>query len=516
MVELSRKFLTRCYKMHGLIDNLRDRWLPGRGWNFLICLMAMLLAGAGSLAVAESKRPPNFLLIIADDCTYRDLEVYGGQAKSPHLNRLAAEGMTFTQCFQAAPMCSPTRHCLYTGLYPVKSGAFPNHTLAYDWVQSVVRLLEPAGYRSYLSGKSHVGPAGVFPFETSQGPGEGDPDPDALQAVLKKHSASEQPFLFIAASHQPHSPWNRGDASAYPAASLELPPVLVDTPETRDAFSRYLAEITYFDQQVGELLAVLDQSPQRDQTLVMVLTEQGNSFPFAKWTCYDVGLASGCLVRWPGKVSGGTRSSALIEYVDVVPTFMEIAGLKRPDSLDGRSFYDVCLGTRPQHKEFVFGLQTTRGINAGSEFFGIRTVRNQRYRYIRNLTPDATFQNATTQESFFQGWRQLAQAGDAKAQELVQRYQHRPAEELYDCLEDPWNQRNLIDDSRLASVREELRQQLDSWMKQQGDEGQATEMRALERMPRRDASTANASKGQKKAGKKKKAGKQASSAKAGR
>jgi N-sulfoglucosamine sulfohydrolase len=479
------------------------------------CRLTMLLAiGLGQRLVASESLPPNFLLIIADDCTYRDLEVYGGQAKSPHLNRLAAEGMTFTQCFQAAPMCSPTRHCLYTGLYPVKSGAYPNHTLAYDWVQSIVRLLEPAGYRSYLSGKSHVAPPSVFPFETSQAPGEGDPDPQALKAALEQRTASQRPFLFIAASHQPHSPWNHGDASAYPPADLNLPPILVDTAETREAFSRYLAEITYFDRQVGELLAVLEQSPQRDQTVVMVLTEQGNSFPFAKWTCYDVGLASGCLIRWPGKVSAGVRSSALIEYVDVVPTFMEIAGLQRPASLDGRSFYVVCLGRRPQHKECVFGLQTTRGINAGSEYFGIRAARNQRYRYIRNLTPEATFQNATTKESFFESWRRLAQAGDAKAQEWVDRYQHRPAEELYDCLEDPWNQRNLIDDSRLASVRDELRQQLEGWMKQQGDEGQATEMRALDRMPRRKASTATAVDRQQKSSKKKKGGKQGSSAKA--
>lgn len=84
--------------------------------------------------------PPNFLLMLADDCTYRDLGVYGGQARTPHLERLASEGMKFTHCFQAAPMCSPTRHCLYTGLYPVKSGAYPNHTMAYDWVKSIAHL----------------------------------------------------------------------------------------------------------------------------------------------------------------------------------------------------------------------------------------------------------------------------------------------------------------------------------------------------------------------------------------
>src|SRR5678815_965697 len=96
----------------------------------LLSFLALLacLGGQASAAAAQSAAlsPPNLLLIIADDCTYRDLEVYGGQARTPHLNRLATEGMKFSHCFQAAPMCSPTRHCLYTGLYPVKSGAYPN------------------------------------------------------------------------------------------------------------------------------------------------------------------------------------------------------------------------------------------------------------------------------------------------------------------------------------------------------------------------------------------------------
>jgi N-sulfoglucosamine sulfohydrolase len=99
-------------------------------------ILAACLAALGHSASVGADRP-NVLLIIADDCTARDLGVYGGQTKTPHLERLAGEGMTFTRCFQAAPMCSPTRHCLYTGLYPVKSGAYPNHTMAYPWVKSI-------------------------------------------------------------------------------------------------------------------------------------------------------------------------------------------------------------------------------------------------------------------------------------------------------------------------------------------------------------------------------------------
>ncbi len=456
----------------------------------LAILVAMLAIGLRGGATAADW--PNFLLIIADDCTYRDLEVYGGQAKTPNMNRLAAEGMRFTRCFQAAPMCSPTRHCLYTGLYPVKSGAYPNHTRAYDWVRSIAHYLQDAGYKTHLSGKRHIGPRAVFPFEYSGRPGDGNPDPAAFEAVLRESAKTKEPFLFIAASHEPHSPWNKGDASAYPPKSIELPPVLVDSLDTRQAFSRYLAEVTYFDGQVGEFVDLLDKHGHRDDTLVIVLSEQGNSFPFAKWTCYDAGLQSACIVRWPGKVEPGSVSDALVEYVDVVPTFLEAAGLPRPEVLDGRSFLPVLTGRAATHKTHVFGLQTSRGINQGPAYYGIRSARNERYLYIRNLTSEATFRNVASEDSTFQTWRRMAAAGDEHAGRLVHDYQHRPAEELYDCEADPWNRNNLIDDAVLTAVRDECRAKLDAWMEQQGDRGQATELEAFERMPRRSAEAGSA------------------------
>ena len=443
---------------------------------------------------------PNLLLIIADDCTYRDMEVYGGQAKTPHLNKLAGEGMKFSRCFQAAPMCSPTRHCLYTGIYPVKSGAFPNHTMAYEWVKSIATYLNEAGYTTHLSGKTHISPKSVFPFEYSGK--DNNPDPTVFAQVAKSAADTKKPFLFIATSNEPHTPWNKGDPSQYPPASLKLPPVLVDSPDTREAFSKYLAEITYFDSQVGGLISLLDQSSQRDNTLVIVLSEQGNSFPFAKWTCYDAGLQSACIARWPGKVKPASESDALVEYVDVTPTFLEAAGVTRPEVMDGRSFLSVLKGEATTHKLHVFGLQTTRGIHGGSDHYGIRSVRDSRYRYILNLTPEATFQNAATSDPTFKTWQAMAAAGDAHAKRLVHDYQQRSAEELYDCESDPWNRTNLIADKKLAAVRDELRAKLDAWMKQQGDEGQATEMKALDRMPRGSESAETPDK--KKKGKKKK------------
>ena len=96
-----------------------------------------------------------------------DGEVYGGQAKTPNLNQLAKQGLKFTRCFQTAPMCSPTRHNIYTGLYPVRSGAWPNHTCVYPGTKSIAHYLKDSGYRVALSGKTHISPRESFPFEYS-------------------------------------------------------------------------------------------------------------------------------------------------------------------------------------------------------------------------------------------------------------------------------------------------------------------------------------------------------------
>ena len=441
---------------------------------------------------------PNFLFVIADDMTHRDLGCYGGQAHTPNIDKLAADGMRFTRCFQAAPMCSPTRHNIYTGLYPVKSGAYPNHTFAKDGTKSIVHYLKPLGYRVALSGKTHVSPKEVFPFEYSGK--QNNPDMEAVDKLFGECKESQTPFCLFACSNEPHTPWNKGDPSRYPPGKIKLPPYFVDTPETRQGMSKYLAEITYYDGQVGELLALLDKHGLADNTLVMVVSEQGSSMPFGKWTCYDTGLQSAMIVRWPGKVKAGSVTDAMVEYVDVLPTFVSAAGTKPAKALDGKSFIPVLTGKATTHKDYVFGLMTTRGIINGSDYYGIRSVRSERYKYILNLTPEMQFRNACVKSPEFQSWMKKAEAGDGDAQEKVRRYQERAGVELYDVTTDWYEWRNLADDPKYASVKGELRTQLDAWMKAQGDKGQQTELEANEHQGRNRKKNTNSKK--KKGGKK--------------
>ncbi len=439
---------------------------------FAVCM----ILGTGLIAKAET---PNLVFIIADDCTYRDIGCYGGQAKTPHLDQFAKEGMKFERCFQTAPMCSPTRHTIYTGLYPVKSGAYPNHTFAYDHVKSVVHYLQLLNYRVALSGKKHIGPAKVFPFEQlSTG---NNPDMTAIDAMFEECVQDKKPFCLFACSNEPHSPWNKGDASVYPPEDVVLPPYLVDTPVLRKLFSDYLAEITYFDGQVGQILKLLDKHQLSENTLVMVVSEQGNSFPFAKWTCYDSGLQSAMLVRWPGHIKPHSVTQAMVEYVDITPTFIEAAGGETVQGLDGKSFLPVLLGKSDTHKDVAYGLMTTRGIINGADAYAIRSIRNENYKLILNLNHESKFTNACSQSPEFQSMVEKAEAGDETARHLVQAYHYRPAIELYDLKTDPLEMHNLADDSQYTVTVKNLSAQLYAWMKEQGDEGIGTELRANER-----------------------------------
>lgn len=425
------------------------------------------------------------LFIIADDLTHRDISPYGGQAATPHLAKLANDGMRFTQCFQAAPMCSPTRHNIYTGLYPVRSGAYPNHTFVKPGVKSIAHYLPPLGYTVALAGKTHIAPRSAFPFDYIKS--LDSPDIDALFASSAK---SKKPFALFACSNEPHAPWNKGDASKYPPEKIILPPYLADTPETREHFSRYLAEVTYFDAQVGDLLARLDQHNLADNTLVMVVSEQGNAFPFAKWTCYSSGLQSAMIVRWPGRIPSRAVTNAIVEYVDITPTFVDIAG-GDPKSLnlDGRSFLPVLLSKTNQHKSHSFGLMTSNGVSNASKNYPSRTIRSNQYRLILNLNPTGTFQNniivGNKNFAFFDSWRTAANNGDTHAAALVERFQHRPAVELYDVINDPLELTNLAGtDAKFDSVVAELTGRLKDWMADQGDEGVPTEIDATNRLSR--------------------------------
>ncbi|MDR8392408.1 sulfatase [Aliifodinibius sp. S!AR15-10] len=444
---------------------------------------------------------PNILLFIADDMTWRDTPVYGNDdVETPNISRLAEEGMRFDNMFTATAMCSPTRQQLYTGLLPVRSGAFPNHSRVYDGVKSFGHHFKDLGYQVALIGKKHYGPPESYPLNFLGGRdhdnGKGtDIHLDNIRPVLNE----SQPFFLVIANNQPHTPWNRGPVEKYRAKNLEVPEYMVDTKKTRENLARYYAEITYADSLLGRSLDLLEEAGKSENTIVIFTSEQGSQFPFAKWTNYDLGLKTGFIARWPGIVPAGSHTSALTQYVDVIPTLLEAAG-QNPEvvntgsldsrgqsGFDGRSFLGLLTENKKEHRQYVYGVQTTRGIFSGSVCYPIRSVRSSNYKYILNLNSSSPFRNlvTTAEQGIYQSWIQATNEGSNQRQ-YVMKYTKRPREELYDIRKDPYERNNLADNSEYNDVKKRLAKKLNEWMQQQGDMGIDTELQAIQRQPRWD------------------------------
>jgi len=455
-------------------------------------MLPMATASSSASEPREDSRP-NILLIIADDQTYHDVGCYDSpDAKTPNIDKLASQGMRFDRAYTATAMCAPTRQQLYTGVFPVRNGAYPNHSKVYPGTKSIVHHLNSLGYRVGLSGKKHFGPHESFPFEKVA-------KTDLLEFIQRD---GEQPYCLIVTSNSPHLPWSAGDASQYDPDSLTLPPYIVDTPETRVALTKYFAEITDFDREVGECMNLVRRSEEEENTILIYTSEQGAQIPRGKWTCYDTGLRTSLVVRWPANVKAGVVSDAMVQYVDIVPTLIEAAGgdPTRVDTgrsgcpnggsgFDGRSFLGVLLGKTDRHNDVVYGAHTTRGIINGSPSYPVRSIRTETHKLIWNLQHDAPFQNIVTGNrdngGYWMSWVEKAKT-DKTAARFVNGYQQRPEFELYDVDSDPYELNNLADDPRQRELKATLLARLKQWMEQQGDEGIATELLANERQGRGD------------------------------
>ena len=216
-----------------------------------------------------------------------------------------------------------------------------------------------------------------------------------------------------------------------------------------------------------------------------MLARENGSGSKAKWTLNDSGKRVPVIVSLPEKIEPGVTSQALISFVDVLPTMVEIAGgktPKAPGSIDGESFMAVLQGRSKNHHRYVFGAHTNRGIHAGKAF-PLRSVRDEQHKLILNLCPACVNQNTFThhrdwqprRDGLFAQWLELAK-NDESQQSRLNNFIRRPEIELFDLKADPWEQNNLAGDPELLPVIATLRAELESWMLQQGDKGLAAEI----------------------------------------
>ena len=416
--------------------------------------------------VAVNARP-HLIVFLTDDLGWEDTSVYGSpDARTPHLESLARMGMTFDNAFVASPACAPSRAALLTGLMPARNGAEANHTWPRPGVPYLTSALKGLGYEIAAFGKvAHGNDKPEYGFDYYSRPRVD------LAANVNRYFArreSDSPLCLIVGDRRPHVPWT--EDNVYDPDQVQLPPHFVDTPETREHWARYLSDITGLDQELGSVMEAARRELGED--IVYVFTsDHGRQWPFGKWNLYDSGVRVPLIVAWQGRIKPGTRTDAMVSWVDLLPTMIDLAGGEPPANVDGRSFSAILTDQAHEHRTEIF---TTHSGDGRFNVYPIRSIRTMRYKYILNLLPSHMHTNHSDilrkdwAGAYWDSWDEAAKL-DSSAAATVERYFQRPVEELFDVRSDPTEQRNLVGIGKYKELARDLRGRLERWMHEQGD-----------------------------------------------
>ncbi len=438
--------------------------------NRFRALLLLVLAWLGQAAAR-----PDLVIFLTDDHGQLDSTPYGGYGiRTPHIQRLADAGLTFTRAYVASPSCAPSRAALLTGLMPARNGAQANHAKPRTELKKWPAYFQELGYEVVAFGKvAHYRHTGDYGFDHFAHDTFHDHAgiPAAVEFLRNRPRSAAKPLCLFVGSNWPHVPWPEQDLG-YDPQLLPLPAGSIDTPATRQWRARYAAAVTKGDDDLGTILdATRAHLPKG--TLFLFSADHGAQWPFGKWNLYEAGVAVPLIIAWPGIIEPSMRTTAMVSWVDLLPTLLDAAGGKTPTGIDGRTFLPVLRGASPTHRDHIF---TTHTNDNRMNIYPSRAVRDERWKYIRNLHPEFAFTShldlvagALGQRAFFSTW-ETATKTDAQAAAIVQRYHARPAEELYDLAVDPREQRNLATAPPHSAKLASLRGELDAWMKSQGDE----------------------------------------------
>ncbi|MBL8228828.1 MAG: sulfatase [Bryobacterales bacterium] len=440
----------------------------------------LTIAATGVVQAARRATKPHLILFLADDLGCWDTSVFGNRTvRTPNVERLAASGTTFANCFSGAAICIPSRAILASGLCSHRNGAIANGRQLRADIRTLPTYLKDLGYKTAHFGKNHYLPKESYadweavPSEIRREALTSDLNPQAVDQWLADRSASKQPLCLIVNCHSPHVTWDEN--RDYDPARVSLPPSFADTPETRAARCRYYTDVTKMDEQLGQVYASVRKHLGGD-ALFLFTSDNGAQWPFAKWNLYDAGIRLPLIASWPGVIKAGAANDAMLHFTDFLPSFMEAAGGRPPSDIDGKSFLGVLTGSAKTHRKEIFASHTADN-NGQMNCYPMRAVRDGRYKYIRNLRPDLAYHThidrgvARDGREYWESWRSLAKTDPGTAS-LVRRYHQRPAEELYDLREDPHELRNAATQASSKTVLDRMRASLDRWMKGMNDEGE--------------------------------------------
>ncbi len=497
----------------------------------LIALSVLL-----TLKLAAAGKPPNILFFFVDDWG-RYAGIYSDPKhaspndiiNTPHMDRIGREGVVFNNAFVPVSSCGPCRASLTTGRYfwNCGSGAFLNGK-ASDWqghldpFPTMIKfpdLLRANGYQTFKSLKTIAFTESKAPPANPQPPRAGyqryglhvsgakseeahlkriaetlDHPRLEMRRVVKSAQATTQPFFFIYGTINVHRPWKADSGQklwGIDPDSLKgrIPKFLPDVADVRRDFADYLGEVQAADAMLGVMLSELEAAGELDNTLVILSGDNGiPGIPRGKTNCYDLSARAPMLVRWPNGVPAGRSVDDFVSVMDIGPTLLEIAGVKVPEDMDGRSFSPQLSSKKngwvdPQRESVVLGRELHfHSARDGNLPYPMRAIRTKDYLYIRNFKPDrwpggepynlddpaATrdyerLEDAPYREldaSLTKSWLLENRSDPAASAAIDLTLGKRPDEELYAIHADPHSLHNLADDPASSAIKAVLSDRL--------------------------------------------------------
>lgn len=348
------------------------------------------LLQSGGDAVAAPNHPaahppkPNFVIVIADDLGWNDLSAYGHrQVYTPNIDRLAASGLRFDNAFLTTSSCSASRASILTGKYPHSNGLVHLHQPLSAQETTLGLLLRQGGYHTEAVGKWGLGGAVKDQFSRVTEEKTESGTEHWLERLQQR--PKNRPFFFWLASRDPHPPHGESQDSVaytYDPATIDIPAGLVDGPGTRREFAQYYREITRLDRDIGLVVAELEAQGVLDNTLLIIMSDNGRPFPGAKENLYDDGIRTPFILFWPQAIKQPGTRGQLISTIDLAPTLLRLAGLPVPAGMQGYSFAGLLDKPEGKIRNYIYAERNWHGVN-----YHERAIRSLDYLYKENQFP---------------------------------------------------------------------------------------------------------------------------------
>ncbi len=432
--------------------------------KILITLSILLLC----FAQAQTERP-NIVYIIGDDIGWDDLGTYGNSVvQTPVIDELAANGLQFNQFYLTASSCSPSRNSIVTGRYPHNTGAPELHMALPGYLTPYPLLLKEAGYYTAASGKWHMGDAAKRAFDVVYTEDVGSSGSERWIEALQTRD-KDKPFFMWLASRDAHRIWDAGEfEGTHNPHDVVVPPFLVDDTATRKDITLYYDEIARFDYYIGLVKDELEAQGVLDNTLIIVMSDNGMAFPRAKTRVYDSGMKSFLVMHWPkGIEKPGSESNSLLSAIDIAPTVLEVTGIDPIESIQGVSFAKLLSQPELPFRNYVFAEHNWHDHEAHE-----RMVRTLTHMYVLNSRPNLS--NPGPADSLasdsFKSLLAAKEAGTLTHAQADIFITPRPREELFNCISDPYQFNNVASNPEYQDILHHMRAIMTEWRDATGDD----------------------------------------------